>query len=227
MEGWDVEGLLRAGAALTGSSAASDTRLADLNSVLRRRLSEYHALSGRTIVEENSDLEHTQLDTAKEALLVIENLHRALRARERQPVTDESQPDPSLFGTRDLALVRTLISIVFKWAIEPLLQRITAAIPSTSTSHAVSGARIIDLTGLPDEYATWSNMTSRILALPLADGTSSPLSQSVVTATLLNQHLPDLLLPCVVIGWLPKSLASESMPTGDALRPQVMYLLSR
>ncbi|KAI0723142.1 hypothetical protein C8Q76DRAFT_767130 [Earliella scabrosa] len=154
-----------------------------------------------------------------------EHCHTA--ARERQPVTDKSQPDPSLFGTRDLALVRTLMSIVFKWAIEPLLQRITAAIPSTSTSHAVSGARIIDLTGLPDEYATWSNMTSRILALPLADGISSPLSQSVVTATLLNQHLPDLLFPCVVIGWLPKSLASDSMPTGDALRPQVMHLLSR
>lgn len=221
------EELLRVAVVLTGSTATSDVRPTDLRDVLRRRLSDYYISIGRPTAHEDPSLEDTQLETATEALSILEQLHLSLGSQE-PPSTAIDAPDPgALLGTRDLALVRTLVSIVFKWATEPLLRRITNAIPSTSISYAVAGASIIDLTGLPHEYSTLSSITSRMLAIPLADGIASPLSQSAVTATLLHRHLPDLLLPCVVIGWLPKSLASDSMPTGDALRPQAMHLLAR
>ena len=210
---------------LTGPSTSSETRPADLKDVLQRRLSDYRTLLNQDSTTENASLESLQLQTATEALLILELLHRALTDPESGDST--SQKDPSLVGTRDLGLIRTLLSIVLKWAVDPLLQRIVAGIPSTSASHAVKGARIIDLTGLPHEFSTLTSVTSRLLSLPLSDGLGSPLSQSVVTATLLNRHLPDLLLPCIVLGWLPKSLSTETMPTADSLRPQVMHLLSR
>ncbi|RPD67330.1 hypothetical protein L226DRAFT_608532, partial [Lentinus tigrinus ALCF2SS1-7] len=228
-----LEELLHAAAVLTGPSSSSEIRPADLKGVLHRRLSEYHALYDQHIPAENASLESLQLETATESLLILELLHKALTSpatpapADHEPGGPTTQRDPSMIGTRDMGLIRTLLSIVFKWAVEPLLQRIVAGIPSTSTSHAVNGARIIDLTGLPHEFSTLSSVTSRLLSLPLSDGITSPLSQSAVTATLLNRHLPDLLLPCIVIGWLPKSLATETMPTADSLRPQVMYLLSR
>ncbi|KAI0751606.1 hypothetical protein C8Q80DRAFT_1218295 [Daedaleopsis nitida] len=230
MEGKTSEELLCAAATLIGTSRSSDIRPADLKSVLWRRLSEYYTLIGGLAANEDASLEDMQLETAKEALNILEHLHRFLIKHEPDPSSAtrrSTERDLSLLGTRDLSLVRTLFSVAFKWALEPLLQRIIAAIPSTSTSEAVAGARIIDLTGLPHEFSTLSSMTSRMLALPFKNGTPSPLAQSAVTATLLNHHLPDLLLPCVILGWLPQSLASDSVPTAGDLRPQVMYLLSR
>ncbi len=223
-----LEELLRGAAVLTGPSTSPETRPADLKGVLHRRLSEYRALGDQACPAEDASLESLQLETAVESLLILELLHKALTdPAATTSASATAEKDPSLIGTRDLGLIRTLVSIVFKWAAEPLLRRIVAGIPSTSSSHAVTGARIIDLTGLPLEFSTLYSVTSRLLSLPLSDGITSPLSQSAVTATLLNRYLSDLLLPCVIIGWLPKSLASETMPTADTVRPQVMHLLSR
>ncbi|KAI0698516.1 hypothetical protein C8T65DRAFT_660439 [Cerioporus squamosus] len=228
MTATDPENLLRAASMLTGPSTSPETRPADLKGVLHRRLSKYRALCDQAVPAEDISLESLQLETAMESLLILELLHKAL-TNPATPAAENTtaERDPSLIGTRDLGLIRTLLSIVFKWAVENLLQRIVTGIPSTSSSHSGTGARIIDLTGLPHEFSTLSSVTSRLLSLPLSDGISSPLSQSAVTATLLNRYLSDLLLPCVVIGWLPKSLATETMPTSDSLRPQVMHLLSR
>ncbi|KAI1789539.1 hypothetical protein LXA43DRAFT_1075305 [Ganoderma leucocontextum] len=222
---------------LTGPSASSDARPNDLKSILSRRIADYHAFCGDIVPLSDTSLESVQLDTAIAALVMLEPLHERLKDPDQSvqvspqgsgsPEEKSPKTNPTLIGSRDMALIRTLISIVFKWAVEPLLQRVVAAIPSTSASNVARGARIIDLTGLPQQYSLLVSLTSRLLALPLSGGSTLPLSKSVVTATLLNHHLSELLLPCIVIGWLPKSLSSDSMPTGDVLRPQVMYLLSR
>ncbi|PIL37009.1 hypothetical protein GSI_00701 [Ganoderma sinense ZZ0214-1] len=237
LRGKSLEELYQAATILTRPPSSSQPRPNDLKRVLSRRLVDYHAFCGHHTSSSDSSLESIQLDTAIEALVILEPLHERLKHPD-QPVQtpprgsgslEENSPEknPMLIGSRDMALIRTLISIVFKWAIEPLLQRAVAAIPSTAVSSATRGAKIIDLTGLPQQYSLLVSLTSRLLALPLSAGLTSPLSKSVVTATLLNQHLSDLLLPCIVIGWLPKSLSSDSMPSGDVVRPQVMYLLSR
>ena len=233
-----LDEIFKAAAILTGPAGSSEARPAELKGVLLRRLTDYYAYLGNEALPPGSSLESAQLCTAVEALSILEQLHELLRNPDTSApkplpevsVKDEKTPqedNPTLIGSRDMALIRTLMSIVFKWAVESLLQHIIAAIPSTSASHAARGASIIDLTGLPHDYSVLYSLSSRLLTLPLSEGMAAPLSKSVVTATLLNQHLSDLLLPCIVIGWLPKSLASDSMPTGDAFRPQVMYLLSR
>ena len=236
LRGKSLDELYQVATILTGPSASSEARPNDLKGVLSRRLADYHAFCGNDVPSSDSSLETVQLDTAVEALIILEPLHERLRDSD-QPVQASRESGPpeqktpeknsTLIGSRDMVLIRTLISIVFKWAIEPLLHRVAAAIPSTSASNVARGARIIDLTGLPQQYSLLVSLISRLLALPLSEGLTSPLSKSVVAATLLNRHLPDLLRPCIVICWLPKSLSSDSMPTEDALRPQVMYLLSR
>ncbi|KAI9069217.1 hypothetical protein FKP32DRAFT_1682994 [Trametes sanguinea] len=229
----ELSDLFRAAAALTGSSgSAAETRPTDLKDVLYRRISEYSELLGKNSPQGDLGLEALQSHTALEALSLLEALHDRLQAPEPTPQLDQdkvSQDSASqpLVGTRDLAIIRTLLSVAFKWGVEPLLQRIIAGIPSTSTSHTISRASIIDLTGLPHEYATLSSISSRLLALVLPHGPGSSISQSAVTASLINRQLSDLLVPCIVVGWLPKSLASNSMPTADAIRPLLMHLISR
>ncbi|KAH9918173.1 uncharacterized protein BXZ73DRAFT_92241 [Epithele typhae] len=231
---FQVFSLFQAAVVLTGTSSSPDSRSANMKAILLRRLHEYHEFIGESHENEDGTLDAAQRATALESLSLLEHLHKHLQAREQEPAPGsvkgenyEAKMDPSLVGSRDLALMRTLLSIVFKWALEPLVGRVASAIPSTSALHITKGARIIDLTGLPHEYSTLSSICDRLLSVSLSNGVSSPLSQSAVAAILLNQHLSDLLLPCIVVGWLPKSLSSEDMPTGNTLRPQIMYLLTR
>ncbi|KAH9894464.1 hypothetical protein C8Q73DRAFT_518427 [Cubamyces lactineus] len=232
----DLNDLLRAAGILTGPSGSpSEARPSDLQSVLRRRLTEYGTLLGKDVQKDNADLETLQQRTALEALFLLELLHERLQApeisdsatREVASAESASGSDQPLVGTRDMGLIRTLLSIVFKWAVEPLLQRIVAAVPSTSTSKAIARASIIDLTGLPHDFSTVSTIASRLLALVLPRGPGAPIAQSAVTAALLNRQLSDLVVPCIVVGWLPKSLSSDSIRTADQIRPLVMHLISR
>ncbi|KAI0353496.1 hypothetical protein OH77DRAFT_1591208 [Trametes cingulata] len=233
-----VDRLLRAAVLLTGPTVSSAERPADLKDVLRRRISEYCSFLERPSTKEGAPLETLQAFTALEALHLLELLHAELKIPGISSQSDGTTTagefgeegadhDSPLVGTRDLALIRTLVSILFKWGVEPLLQRIVAAVPSTSASQRLSRASIIDLTGLPHEFSTLSSTSERLLGLVLPGGPASPISHSAVTAHLLNRQLSDLLTPCIVIGWLPKTLASESMPTVDRVRPLVMHLLSR
>lgn len=228
-----VADLFRAAATLTGLSGSSDERPSHLKDVLRRRIVDYSHAMSKPAPTGDLFLEVLQSHTALEALFLLECLQEQLKVPSTlikpEDVSNGAVPEHQqpLLGSRDLAMIRTLLSILFQWAVDPLLQRIVSAIPSTSASQGIARASIIDLTGLPHEFSTLSSISSRLLALVLPAGPGSPIAQSGVTAALLNQQLPDLLVPCVVIGWLPKSLASEDMPTADSVRPLVMHLLSR
>ncbi|KAI0824765.1 hypothetical protein BC628DRAFT_1419872 [Trametes gibbosa] len=228
-----VDELFRVAAILTGPSGSPKARPSHLKEVLRRRIIDYsHAVCGAAPTGDLS-LEALQSYTALEALSLLENLQERLKAQkapiQRGDISTNGDPEDEqpLLGSRDLSMIRTLLSILFQWAVEPLLQQIVSAIPSTSAPQGIARASIIDLTGLPHEFSMLSSISARLLSLVLPAGPGSPIFQSGVTAALLNHHLSDLLVPCILIGWLPKSLASEDMPTADSVRPLVMHLLSR
>ncbi|KAI0939316.1 hypothetical protein AcV5_000773 [Taiwanofungus camphoratus] len=237
----EVADVLRAGAFLTGSSQSE--AVTNLKEVLQYRLTQYRAFLGLQGIPRHLDssLEDVQLETASEALHTIERLQEvwtskltlpshATSSRDQTVSRSRTESNPSsngdFIGARDLAHIRTLISIIFKWAVEPLLSRVGSAIPTKSTAKRHGGAKIIDLTGVPSDYETLSLFLTRLMCLILPGGSQGPLSQTVITVTLLNRHLTDLLRPCIVLGWLPKSMATDSVHTLDDLRPLVVHLLS-
>ncbi|EMD40865.1 hypothetical protein CERSUDRAFT_91616 [Gelatoporia subvermispora B] len=122
--------------------------------------------------------------------------------------------------------MRTLLSICFRWGVEPLLARVIPAIPTKVVQKSHRGAKIIDLTGVPDDYATLTSLVTRLLNLLLPNGPEGYIARSPITAALLNQHIIELFKACFVLGWLPKTLATESVQTVDKYRPLTMRVLS-
>lgn len=229
----DLTFALKAGAVLAGSDSSEHAQ--DLFAILRARLTKYHdVLGGEGQRAEEKDLLGIQLDTAIESLRVIERVHIILGGIEdpggaeraapgdgpaREGGQDEGIP---AVGTRDMALLRTLLSIAFKWGTEPLLARLIASFPSKASHH---GPMIIDLTSAPGDYALLSSLLSRLLTLLFPLGIHGRLSQTFVTSTILNRHVTDVLRPCIVFAWLPNDLKSGFSPSED-LKPLALRLLS-
>ncbi len=215
---------LQAGALLIGS--AHSDGLPDLKSVLVSRLSQYHTFLGQDVVFGEESLEDIQLKTAQQSLSIVAQVQNVL-SKPPEASTSAATTAQQLLGTRDLAQVRTLLSIVFKWAAKPLLTRVTAAIPNvTPGSRNRTTVNIIDLTSVPDDYKMLSSLIYRLMGIILPFGIQGSLTQTIVTSIILDRHLGDLLRPCIVLGWLPKSLASESVPPLDDLRPLVVHMIT-
>lgn len=214
--------LLQAAAHLVGSNKSEAAQ--DLKAVLSSRLDQSQADLGRSGTDPlRQDLEDIQLQTAKEALFVVCAIQEVLSAPVQVP---ESSTEAPAVGTRDLAHIRTLLSIVFKWGTEPLLGRVSMSWPSNATSKTPVQSKIIDLTKGPDDYKDLCSMTHQLLSIALPLGHKGPISQTFVANALLVRHITDILKPSIAAGWLPKALSSDSMPTQDGLRPFVMRLLS-
>ncbi|KAJ6539322.1 hypothetical protein B0H19DRAFT_961303 [Mycena capillaripes] len=195
----DLQALLAAGLCIIEST---DNTSHDLKSVLASRLTRYYAcLELNNAIDGSETLQSLELTTAAEALHVLERVHGILNA-EDAPI-----------GTRDLAELRTLLAIAFKWGVDPLLSRAMLARPSKSARP-----QIIDLTTAPEDYKLLCSIMSRLLSIVVP--TNSP---TFVSTTLLNRHLDQLLRPCIAIGWLPKSLASDAAP--ESIRPMTIRLL--
>lgn len=210
------------GALADGACLIDSTRSAappDLRSALLIRLSQYYARLGSVVVIDNTKtLEEVELITAKEALSVVGRVQQVLG------VEDETTFDQApVIGTRDLAELRTLLSIIFKWGVDPLLSALTSAWPSQTLG---GGPRIIDLTAAPEDYGLLSDFVSALMTLIFPFGSQGQLPQTLITTTILHRHVADLLRPCIALGWLPKSLASDSTPTLDSIRPLTMRLLA-
>ncbi|KAJ7068253.1 hypothetical protein C8F01DRAFT_600334 [Mycena amicta] len=184
-----MERLLQSGLCLVGS-AENQT---DLKSVLLQRLNRYYeCLQSDATVNSSDSLDAIQLRTAFETLNIIQGVHECL--------TKEDLP----IGTRDLAELRTLMAITFKWGLDPLLSR---AILSGSTRPSVSS----------EDFQQLNSSVSRLLSIGL---THDP--PTFVTTTLLNRHLDELLRSSIAVGWLPASGAGTSaqvMRLLDALPP--------
>lgn len=206
----------------------------DLQTVLLARLVQYREALGQNAAEErvltHLTLEQTQRETALSALYVVEYVQNRLQMDDGSAAsTSQSQDEPEggapVIGTRDLAELRTLISIAFQWGISPLLGLVQAAWPDKPVPAALSGPRIIDLTTTFEDYNLLTSMVTRMLSLLLPRGPHSQLPQTLITTTLLNRHLTDLFKPCIALGWLPKSMSSNTMPVVDEIRPSIMRLL--
>jgi hypothetical protein len=222
-------------AALLAGSARSEPA-ANLQQLLRSRLVQYYARSHRPEPAHPSDsLQDVQLETACEALHILEQvqLHLAGKhpsasdsASQQQQQQQQQTQETELLGTRDLAHIRTLLSLVFKWNIDPFLQRISASILTAAPGpRRKTDIRIIDLTAVPDDYLHLKLTLLRLVHLILPTGLHGPPNATVLSSVILDVHLPDLLKPSLVLGWLPKSLASESVSPVNDLRPMVVRLM--
>ena len=84
---------------------------------------------------------------------------------------------------------------------------------------------IIDLTSVPDDFKRLKDVAIRLIHLILPKGVQGAPNPTVLSSVLLNSHLEDLIRPGLVLGWLPKTLASESVYPVDDLRPTVVRLM--
>ncbi|KAG6821255.1 hypothetical protein H0H93_002365 [Arthromyces matolae] len=191
----------------------------DLKTVLLKRLTSYYTRLGNNATIPALSLEQIQQITAVEALSVIQRVQQII-GLEVQPGLDE----PPLIGTRDLKELKTLLSIVFRWGIDPLYAKVNLALPHASPS--LTSQRIFELDESSEVYASLSRMISDLLALVFPDGPGGRVPQTLITTTIIEKHAVDLLKPCILIGWLPKSLASDLRPVFDAARPMTMRFLN-
>jgi hypothetical protein len=214
----DLRVALSDGACLVESSAAAPSP--DLKSVLVHRLSRYYDRRGSGSISDSKSLEETQFITAREALSVICRVQNVLGGADTDATGTTDIP---LIGTRDLGEIRTLLSVVFKWGVEPLLSKVVLAWPSR---RAPSGPRIIDLTTSAEDYELLSSFVADLMILLFPRGLQGGISQTLITTTVLERHATDILRPCITLGWVPKSIASESRPPLDTARSFTMRLLS-
>jgi hypothetical protein len=224
----DLASALREASHLLQTDESSEQVHHDLKSVLDTRLTHYYSTKNQQWTPGTlNTLEDVQLLMAQETLSVVERLQRLLSIEDDTVV-------PAI-GTRDLSQIRTLLSVVFKWGTEALLVRVREAWPSRtsvgapiarSTSLTAATSKLVDLSNTAADYILLSQLTSRIISLILPNGVHGNLPRSLITTTLLDRHFTDILQPAFALGWLPRNLSTESMPTVDELRPLVMRLLS-
>ena len=207
------------GACLVDSSPAAPSP--DLKSVLVNRLSRYYARRGSGSISDSISLEETQFITAKEALAVVGRVQHVLNGAS----TDTETTDIPLIGTRDLGELRTLLSIVFKWGVDPLISKVILAWPSKNGPPESKGPRIIDLTTITEDYELVSSLVSELMNLLFQSDLQGGILQTIITTTMLNRHAVDLLRPCITLGWVPKYLASDTRPF-DAARPFTVRFLN-
>jgi len=223
-----LDPILRAAAHLVNQSTPTNNAKENLNSVLSERLSKYYAERGVPEVNyDKTDLSAVQLQTAKEALFVVRQVHDALVLAElNRPGEAPMQVEVPAFGTRDVSHLRTLISIVFKWGTDALIDRVVPNWTTSSLTKSQGSASIVDLTRGPEDYRTLCDLTYQLLSVVLPSGHRGQLSQSFVANLLLTRHLGDILKPCITLGWLPKALSTPSIPVKDDIRPPTLLLLS-
>jgi hypothetical protein len=197
-----------------------------LKSVLHSRLLKYYACLDsqdgvKEELRESSTLEEMQFLTAKEALSVVQKVHHVLNIEDGKT---NGTPDqvPSI-GTRDLAQLRTLLSLIFRWGIEPLFNRVVLALPVVNTAN--TRAKIVDVSQESDDYRFLSEFVASVYFLIFPRGVQGQISQTLITTTILHRHVSDLLSPSIVLGWLPERLSSSSFPIIHEMRSFVIHLL--
>ncbi|KAF6762641.1 hypothetical protein DFP72DRAFT_876446 [Ephemerocybe angulata] len=211
--------LLESSSHLLESKKGEDASAAsNLQSLLQERLQNYYSHEGIEPTVSISSLQGAQLATAKEALSALERIEKVLLLDD---TTDATQKP--LLGTRDLAQIRTLISLVFKWGTEPLLKSMN---DTWKVDEKGKGRRIIEADVEDESYATVSNIVTRVMTILFPQGVKGNMSPTVISSTLTNRHLVDILRCSIPLGWLPPSLSTPAMPTIDHLRPFTMRLLS-
>jgi hypothetical protein len=201
------------------TSQASDS-VQDMAQVLISRLHRYQVAVGRLEQEyQNNSLEDLQHETATEALSVLSD------ALSLANIHTDAGPLQAAIGVRDLGTLRTLLSITFKWGVEPPYTRLAECWSGKLTVG--QSAHIIDLTSCSQDYAVLRDILLRLLVLVYPTGVTGRMDGSGIAINLLDSHLVDLIRPCLALGWLPKSMATAAMPVVDEIRPMIMRLITR
>jgi len=223
-----LDPILRAAAHLVNKTTPTNHANENLQSVLSARLSKYYTERGVPEVDyDKTNLSAVQLQTAKEALFVVRQVHDTLTLAEtNQSEKATVQTEIPALGTRDVSHLRTLISIVFKWGTDALLDRVVPNWTTLALPKAQGSASFVGLTRGPEDYKELCDLTYRLLSIILPSGHRGQLSESFVANILLTRHLSDVLKPCITLGWLPKALSTPSTPVQDDIRPLTMRLLS-
>lgn len=190
----------------------------NLKSILFTRLSRYYSLKGASLPDElqleQQPLEDLQRLTAKEALNSVLEIQAILE--------QDSSSGGAALGAHDLAQLRTLLSIVFKWGTEPLLTSCLLIWPPS----AATGQKIVDVGSISSQYGSLVEFAVSLMGILFPNGPSGSLADTHITAILINRHLVDLFGICLALGWLPKSLAIGSIVAHDPLRPVTLRLVS-
>jgi hypothetical protein len=211
--------LLESSSTLLESRKGEDASAAgDLQTLLQERLANFYSHEGLKRNSNFASLQDAQLATAKEALSSLERVEQFLLL----DVSSDSTQNPVL-GTRDLAQLRILISLVFKWGTEPLLSQIN---DTWRVDLGGKGRRVMEVDTKDEGYTAASDMITRVMSILFPNGVQGNLSPTAIATTLTNKHLVDIFRCSIPLGWLPPSLSTLAIPTVDHLRPFTMRLLS-
>ncbi len=222
----ELASALADGAVLLGTSAPANLSTT-FETLLRSRLSNYYS---RLPLEETQSLtrniEGLQLLTGREALSIVKRIHKVLDLHESESETlkEGSPPQAHAIGTRDLAEVRTLLSIAFKWTVQPLMLRVCELWPS-SVQKSQGISKVVDLTVDADVSQLLSSLIISLFSLVFPEGAQGRISQTLIATTLLSHHSQDILLPSISLGWLPEHQASDLVAPLHEARPLVTRFL--
>ncbi len=214
-----IQSVLHAGSLLLDSSSSNQSTVKhSLNDTLLQRLWRYcdHEQIPRKL-DDKSNLDEIKLVTAEESLSVV------VRAQTLLGI-DEAEDNVPVIGTRDIAQLRALLAIVFKWGVDHLLPRVVVALPKVTSKAGPSRITALDTAG--QDFKRLAALLADTLALLFPNGPNSQLPQTLITTTLINRHLTDVLKPSIALGWLPKSLATDAIQPMDDVRPLILRLLS-
>lgn len=217
--------LLKAGAIIAGAEAKTSNS-SGLPELLHARLNKFDEALEEIPRSRPSELQSLQLDTAFASLHVLERVHTILALHDAEHINEDSPPP--LIGMRDMAQLRTNLSIVFNWGTEPLFSRILPSLPNkpSRSPRIPPDAHIIDLTATFEDLTLLSDITNRLLKILLPHGPLGPSSATFVSMAVLNRGFTELLRACICLAWLPSELRGDlpSEPELD-LKPYVSRLL--
>ena len=215
----DLSAALSDGACLVHSTGAQS----DLRAVLVTRLNRYYIRLGSEPPSFDSySLEAIKSRTAQEALAVVARVQQILQQDASPSQTGQPDSSPSI-GTRDLAEIRTLLSIAFNWGVKQLLDKVIIAF---HTTNLVQERSFIDLTTASEDYGLLKSLVLDILSLLFPQGITDKAAQTLVTTVVLDRHAADLLKSCLMLGWLPRTLPFEGMQTLGVARPFTSRILN-
>lgn len=184
-------------------------------SILKKRLVAYYNRKNDSLaitkLETLTSTDELELLTAREALSLVCRIQTMVNVGSERLLsssTDDSHPESSLLGTRDLAKLRTLLSIVFRWGIDHLYARVSSWCESNDES--ASPVNVVDMaSGNDEDFCLLADLTASSLSLVFPDGPQGPISQTLITSTMVTRHIQDLLLPLIALGWLPEAMSKK------------------
>lgn len=211
-------------------TAHSSVSPSNLQSVLEARLSQYFSqINSPRVFELETQklrtLEDVQLLTAQESLSVLRRIQKILGLEDSTPETSQAtSSQPPAVGARDLGQLRTLISIVCNWGLNPLFSKVSQFWNQFLESNG--RGMITETSPSGDDLEQLSLMTLHCLSLLFPDGDQGPVEQTFISMAMLNRHLADLLRPGIALGWLPRNFTFDGRETRNGIRSLVIRILA-